>query len=107
VAAQVRVAFLGNCLWVCLKKKAQRRAPRLSSWPPLDQLGRRALVEGWFEDGRRMFRPRITQPEPAQAVLLAQPNWSLPQQPSPTCPRVYANDLPPAGPELTVPGQTA
>jgi len=69
-------------------------------------LGRIALVEVWFElrDGRRMCLPRITQPEPAQAVLLAQLNWSLPQQPPP---RVYAQDLPPSGPEVTGPAPAA
>ncbi len=30
-----------------------------------------------------MRLPRITQPEPAQALLLAQLGWSLPAQPSP------------------------
>ena len=66
VKAHVLVAFLGYCLWVCLKKKAQRRAPSLTPWQMLDQLGRIALVEVWFElrDGRRMCLPRITQPEP-------------------------------------------
>jgi len=51
-----------------------------------------------------MCLPRITQPEPAQAVLLALLNWRLPQQPPP---RVQAKDLPPAGPEFTVPSQAA
>ncbi len=53
-------------------------------------------MEVWFElrDGRRMCLPRITQPEPAQAVLLAQINWTLPQQPPP---RVYARNVPPTG----------
>ena len=104
VEAHVLVAFLGYCLWVCLKKKAERRAPSLTPWQILDQLGRIALVEVWFElrDGRRMCLPRLTQPEPAQAVLLAQLNWNLPQQPPP---RVYAQDLPPAGPEPTGPSQ--
>jgi hypothetical protein len=78
-------AFLGNCLWVCLKKRTERCAPSLTPWQIQDQLGRSALVEVWFEllDGRHMCRPRINQPEPAQAVLLAQLNWSLPQQPPP------------------------
>jgi hypothetical protein len=94
VAAHVLVAFLGCCLWVCLKKKAERRAPSLTPWQILDQLGRIALVGVWFElrDGRRMCLPRITQPEPVQAVLLEQLNWRLPQQPPP---RAYAKDLPP------------
>ena len=99
VEAHVLVAFPGYCLWVCLKKKSEPSAPSLTPWQILDQLGRMALVEVWFElrDGRRMCLPRITQPEPAQAVLLAQLKWRLPQQPPP---RVYAQDLPPVGPEL-------
>jgi hypothetical protein len=46
-------------------------------------------VEVWFDlrDGRRLCLPRITQPEPMQALLLAQLNWKLPAQPPP---RVYA-----------------
>jgi hypothetical protein len=102
----VLVAFLGYCLWVCLKKQAERSAPSLTPWQILDQLGRIALVEVWFElrDGRRICLPRITQPEPAQAVLLAQLNWSLPQQPPP---RVYAKDLPSAQPEIALPPQAA
>jgi hypothetical protein len=85
IEAHVLVAFLGYCLWVCLKKKAERSAPSLTPWQILDQLGRIALVEMWFElrDGRRMCLPRITQPEPAQAVLLEQLQWRLPPQPPP------------------------
>ena len=105
VEAHVLVAFLGYCLWVCLKKQAQRSAPSLTPWQILDQLGRIALVEVWFDlrDGRRMCLPRITQPEPAQALLLAQLNWSLPQQPPP---RVYAQDLPPAPSPSSLPPAT-
>jgi hypothetical protein len=86
-------------------EKAARRAPSLTPWQILDQLGRIALVEVWFElrDGRRMRLPRITQPEPAQAVLLAQLNWSLPQQ---APPRVYAIDLPPTDPQVAVRTET-
>lgn len=105
VEAHVLVAFLGYCLWVCLKKKAERSAPSLTPWQILDQLGRIALVEVWFElrDGRRMCLPRLTQPEPAQAGLLAQLNWRLPQQPPP---RVSAKDLPQAQPQITLPPET-
>lgn len=89
VEAHVLVAFLGYCLWVCLKKKAEAVAPSLTPWQVLDQLGRIALVEVWFElrDGRRLCLPRIAQPEPAQRLLLTQLNWQLPEQPPP---RVYA-----------------
>ena len=95
VEAHVLVAFLGYCLWVCLRKKAQRIAPSLTPWQILAQLGQIALVEVWFElrDGRQICLPRITQPEPVQALLLQQLNWQLPQQPPP---RIYSKDLPPA-----------
>jgi transposase len=100
VEAHVLVAFLGYCLWVCLRKKAQRIAPSLTPWQILAQLGQIALVEVWFElrDGRRICLPRITQPESVQALLLQQLSWQLPQQPPP---RIYSKDLPqPRSPEL-------
>jgi transposase len=91
VEAHVLVAFLGYCLWVCLKKRAERMAPSLTPWQIVDQLGRIALVEVWFElkDGRQLCLPRITQPEPVQALLLSQLNWKLPAQPPP---RIYQKD---------------
>jgi hypothetical protein len=94
VEAHVLVAFLGYCLRVCLKKKAARVAPSLTPWSVLDQLGRIVLVDVWFElaDGRPMRLPRITQPEPAQALLLAQLGWSLPAQPPP---RIYMKEVSP------------
>lgn len=94
VEAHVLVAFLGYCLRVCLKKKAARVAPSLTPWSVLDQLGRIVLVDVWFElaDGRQMRLPRITQPEPAQALLLAQLGWSLPAQPPP---RIYMKEVSP------------
>jgi transposase len=92
VEAHVLVAFLGYCLWVCLKKRAERIAPSLTPWQILDQLGRIVLVEVWFElkDGRHLCLPRITQPEPVQALLLTQLNWQLPAQPPP---RIYEKDV--------------
>lgn len=92
VHAHLMVAFLGYCLWVYLKKCCQRVAPSLTPWALLDQIGRIVLVEVWFElrDGGTICLPRITQPEPAQAVLLAQLGWTLPSQPPP---RVHAKDV--------------
>ena len=89
VHAHLMIAFLGYCLWVYLKKCCQGAAPSLTPWALLDQIGRIVLVEVWFElrDGRAICLPRITQPEPAQAALLAQLGWTLPAQPPP---RVYA-----------------
>jgi transposase len=102
VEAHVLVAFLGYCLWVCLKKKAERAAPSLTPWQILDQLGRIVLVEVWFElkDGRSMCLPRITQPELVQRLLLGQLNWRLPDQPPP---RIYSKDLPNAPPSKVAP----
>ena len=93
VEAHVLVAFLGYCLWVCLKKRAERIAPSLTPWQILDQLGRIIVVEVWFElrDGRHLCLPRITRPEPVQELLLAQLNWQLPAQPPP---RIYQKDVP-------------
>jgi len=87
------VAFLGYCVWVCLKKKAERVAPSLTPWQILDQLGRIVLVEVCFElrDGRTMCLPRITQPERVQRLRLAQLNWQLPEQPPL---RIYDKDFP-------------
>lgn len=96
VQAHLMVAFLGYCLWVYLKKCAQRVAPSLTPWALLDQLGRIVLVEVWFElrNGGTICLPRITQPEPAQVGLLTQLGWTLPSQPPP---RVYARDLAASG----------
>ena len=92
VEAHVLVAFLGYCLWVCLRKRAERIAPALTPWQVLDQLGRIIVVEVWFElrGGRHLCLPRITRPEPVQELLLAQLNWQLPAQPPP---RIYQKDV--------------
>src|SRR2546426_3297407 len=43
VEAHVLVAFLGYCLWVCLKHRLRSAAPSLTPWQALDQLGRISL----------------------------------------------------------------
>jgi transposase len=92
VEAHVMVAFLGYCLWVCLKQKLKAAAPGLSPWQALEQFKRVVQVEVWFKlkAGGAICLPRITQPEPAQAMLLHQMNWSLPQQPPP---RIYKDQV--------------
>jgi transposase len=96
VQAHLMVAFLGYCMWVYLKKSCQGAAPSLTPAALLDQLRRIVLVEVWFElrDGGTICLPRITQPEPPQAALLAQLGWTLPAQPPP---RVFAATLHTAG----------
>jgi transposase len=93
VEAHVMVAFLGYCLWVCLKQKLKAAAPGLSPWQVLDQFKRIVQVEVWFKlkAGGAICLPRITQPEPAQAMLLHQMGWSLPEQPPP---RIYQDQVP-------------
>lgn len=85
VEAHVMVAFLGYCLWVCLKQKLKAAAPSLSPWQLLDQFQRIVQVEVWFKlkAGGAICLPRITQPEAGQAMLLHQLDWSLPDQPPP------------------------
>ena len=92
VEAHVMVAFLGYCLWVCLKQKLKAAAPGLSPWQLLDQFKRIVQVEVWFKlkAGGAICLPRITQPESAQAMLLHQMGWSLPEQPPP---RIYQDQV--------------
>lgn len=92
VEAHIMVAFLGYCLWVCLKQKLRASAPSLTPWQLLDQFGRIVLVEVWFKlrAGGCICLERITQPEAAQAALLHQLGWPLPQQPPP---RIYKHQV--------------
>jgi transposase len=93
VEAHVMVAFLGYCLWVCLKQKLKAVGPGLTPWQLLDQFRRVLQVEVWFKlkAGGAICLPRITQPEPAQALLLHQLGWTLPQQPPP---KIYKDQVP-------------
>jgi hypothetical protein len=88
VEAHILVAFLGYCLWVCLKHRLKAIAGSLTPARLLDAFQSIQLVEVWFQlrDGRQLCLPRITQPEKAQALLLAQLGWELPEQPPP---RIY------------------
>jgi len=92
VEAHIMVAFLGYCLWVCLKHKLKASAPSLTPWQLLDQFGRIQMVEVWFKlrAGGCICLERVTQPEAAQAALIHQLNWPLPQQPPP---KIYQTDL--------------
>jgi len=92
VEAHVMVAFLGYCLWVCLKQRLKAVGPGLTPWQLLDQFKRILQVEVWFKlkAGGAICLPRITQPEPAQALLLHQMAWKLPEQPPP---RIYKDQV--------------
>jgi len=93
IEAHLLVAFLSYCLWVCLKQQLRAGAPALTPWQCLDQFQRILFVEVWFHlrDGRALCLPRITQPDPTQALLLDQLGWRLPEQPPP---RIYAQQVP-------------
>jgi transposase len=93
VEGHVMIAFLGYCLWVCLRQKLKASAPSLTPWQLLDQFGRIVQVEVWFKlrGGGAICLPRITQPDPAQAILLHQLKWNLPEQPPP---KIYKDQVP-------------
>jgi len=93
VEAHVMVAFLGYALWVTLKQKLRRVAPSLTPWQALELLGRLQLIEVWFKtrDARALCLLRITEPDAAQAALLHQLAWCLPDQPPP---KIYQHQIP-------------
>jgi hypothetical protein len=93
VEAHVMVAFLGYCLWVCLKQKLRAVGPGLTPWQWLDQFKRIVQVEVWFKlkAGGAICLPRITQPKAAQSLLSHQMGWSLPEQPPP---KMYTSQIP-------------
>ncbi len=92
VQAHMMIAFLGYCLWVCLKQKLRRVASSLTPARALESLAGILMVEVWFtlRDGRHLCLPRITEPELEQQLLLHHLQWALPQQPPP---KIYASDL--------------
>jgi transposase len=94
VEAHIFIAFLGYCLWVCLKQKLRAAAPSLTPARVLEALGSMSMVEVWFDlrHGGRICLPRITEPEVHQQLILHALGWDLPQQPPP---KIYAKDVPP------------
>ncbi len=94
VEAHVMVAFLGYCLWVCLKHKLKAVAKSLTPARVLESLSSIVMVEVWFRlrDGRRLCLPRYTQPEKEQGLIIHHLRWELPEQPPP---RIYSADLTP------------
>lgn len=93
VEAHVMVAFLGNALWVTRKQKLRRVAPSLTPWQAMELLGRVQLIEVWFKtrDEGVLCLLRITEADGAQAVLLPQLGWRLPEQPPP---KIYQHQIP-------------
>ena len=92
VEAHILVAFLGYCLWVCLKQKLKMVAESITPARALESLRSIFMVEVWFRlrDGRHLCLSRITEPEKQQALLLHHLGWNLPDQPPP---RVYSHQL--------------
>ena len=85
VEAHILIAFLGYCLWICLKRRLKATAAGLTPAQVLHSLKQILLVEVWFDlrKGGRICLPRITQPEKEQLLILHHLSWSLPEQPSP------------------------
>jgi transposase len=92
VQAHIMVAFLGYCLWICLKRRLSVRAPGLTPWQALQQMSSLKLVEVWFQlrNGGALCLERITLPNNTQQLLLDALNWQLPNQPPP---RIYEHML--------------
>ena len=93
VEAHILVAFLGYCLWVCLKQKLKAVAQSITPARALESLRSILMVEVWFNlrDGGQLCLPRITEPEKEQALLLHHLAWHLPAQPPP---RIYRHQVP-------------
>jgi transposase len=85
VEAHILIAFLGYCLWICLKQKLRAAAGSLTPAQVIHSLKGIILVEVWFDlrKGGRICLPRITQPEAEQQLILHHLGWSLPEQPPP------------------------
>lgn len=92
VEGHVMIAFLGYCLWVCLKHKLKATARSITPARALESLAGIMMVEIWFalSDGRQLCLTRITEPEKEQQLLLHHLDWKLPEQPPP---KIYAKDL--------------
>ena len=92
VEAHILVAFLGYCLWVCLKTKLKSVAASITPKRALESLRGILMVEVWFDlrEGGQLCMPRITQPENEQLLLLHHLGWSLPEQPPP---KIYRRDI--------------
>jgi hypothetical protein len=92
VEAHVMVAFLGYCLWVCLKNKLKPVAGSLTPARASEVMGRMMMVEVWFDlqDGRKLCLLRDTHPETDQVLSLHHLTWELPSQPPP---KIYAKDI--------------
>ena len=73
---------------MCLKQKLKGTAGSLTPAQVLHRLEQILMVEVWFDlrQGGKICLPRITQPEPAQRLILHHLGWSLPEQPPP---RIY------------------
>ena len=85
VEAHILIAFLGYCLWICLKQKLRAAAGSLTPAQVIHSLKGIILVEVWFDlrKGGRICLPRITQPEAEQQLILHHVGCSLPEQPPP------------------------
>ena len=92
--AHILVAFLGYCLWVCLKQMLKTVAQSITPARALESLRSILMVEVWFNlrDGGQLCLPRIT--EPGKGTSPPAPSLSL----APAC-STPSTHLPPSGPQ--------
>jgi hypothetical protein len=70
VEAHILIAFLGYCLWICLKQKLRVAAGSLTPAQVIQSLKQIILVEVRFDlrKGGRICLPRITLPETSNSL---------------------------------------
>jgi Transposase DDE domain len=85
IEAHILVCFLAYGLHVTLRKRLEAHAPGLTPRAVLETLSGILMLDVHLPlaDGRELVRPRYTQPEPEQVLVLEKVGWDLPPQPPP------------------------
>jgi len=85
IEAHIFISFLAYCLSVTLKRKLRVHAPGLTPRQAIDQMKGIQMIDVNVPttDGRMLTMSRYTQPDKAQALLLAHLGLSLPPQSPP------------------------
>ena len=85
IEAHIFISFLAYCLHTTLRNLARGSAAGLTSRAILEKLSALQMIDVHLPttDGQRIVLSRYTQPEPDQALLLAQLGLTLPAQPPP------------------------
>lgn len=85
IEAHIFVSFLAYCLHATLRNLARRHAAGLTPRAILEKLAAIVMIDVRLptSDGREILLRRFTEPEPDQALLLAELGFELPEQARP------------------------